>query len=60
MQRTHLERNVQEVGRTLETARGQVATLSSSPMEEVDTSLIVKLSQRIADSEAHAERVKAY
>jgi DNA repair exonuclease SbcCD ATPase subunit len=60
MQRTHLERNVQEAGRTLEAARGQVASLSASPVEEVDTSLIVKLSQRIADSEAHAERVKAY
>jgi DNA repair exonuclease SbcCD ATPase subunit len=59
-QRTHLERNMQEAGRILEAAQKQVATLSSSPMEEVDTSLIVKLSQRIADSEAHAERVKAY
>jgi DNA repair exonuclease SbcCD ATPase subunit len=60
MQRTHLERNVQEAGRTLEAAQKQVASLSASPVEEVDTSLIVKLSQRIADSEAHAERVKAY
>lgn len=60
MQRTHLERNVQEAGRTLEAARGQVATLSASPVEDVDTSMLVKLSQRIADSEAHAERVKAY
>lgn len=60
MQRTHLERNVQEAGRTLEAAQKQVASLSASPVEEVDTSLIVKLSQRIADAEAHAERVKAY